>query len=613
VSGPSDDPAALLEAVVAAVVAELELDLSPEDEAQVTAVVAQTPSLASLGAVGEAALGLEARDTPELQAAAERDPDSSWVLSERAEALAAAGELEPALAASLAAIQAAPEDVEALVKRGVVLAAAGDAETARQAFEAALALNRTHAVALAGSARFAATPEAAQAALTQALRAYPRYTAVYLERAALQRQTGDLEGALATLREAVARVPESASLHAALIGELVRRGEEAEALTVLEARLAADADPDPSIYALATELAPSQRARALAILREGRERHPQDAALALAEAEVLRAGGDFEAAEGVLREALAAAPNHPELANQLAITQAQAGNTDAARATLEAAVTQHPQARAVLERNLAQLLLEAGQNEAAVEVLEPLLARTPEDAELYTLYGLALGGMGRFDQALNALDEALRLAPGSSDAQNARRLVEQNQNLSGSERLAFDPDVAAVFGAGLSALQADELQTAQREFDRAAELQAETAGAGGAETGTLAFYQGYARQLQGDLRGAVDHYERALEHLSESATVLNNAGFAYFRLGRFDRALDYLTRATQADPGNSEAQLNLGLVLFDLGRFEQAVAPLERALAGNPALAELRVDPGDGEPLLLPELVERARRAVNAR
>lgn len=325
---------------------------------------------------------------------------------------------------------------------------------------------------------------------------------------------------------------------------------------------------------------------------------------------MLRGTGNLEAAEAVLQEALDAAPTNPELANQLAITQAQAGRTDEARATLEAALAQNPQARGVLERNLAQLLLEAGQNEAAIGVLEPLLARDAGDPELYTLYGLALGGAGRFDQALNALDEALRLAPTSQDAQNARRLVEQNQRLTGAERLAFDPDVAAVFGAGLSALQADELAAAQREFDRAAELQADVADEAGAEAGTIAFYQGYARQLQGDLRGAVEHYERALEGLPESATVLNNAGFAYFRLGRFDRALDYLTRATQADPDNSEAQLNLGLVLFDLGRFAQAVAPLERALERNPDLAELRVDPGDGEPLLLPELVDQARQSA---
>lgn len=604
--GPGDDPAALLEAVVAAVVSELNLTLSPEDEAQVAAVVAQTPSLESLAAASEAALGLEARDTPELQAAAERDAGSSWVLSERAEALAATGEVEAALEGSLAAIEAAPEDVEALVKRGVVLAAAGDGEGARGAFEAALALNPAHAVALAGSARFAESPEAAQAALEGSLAAYPRYAAAYLELAALQRRAGDAEGALATLREAATRVPESVSLQAAFIGEAVRSGDEAGALAFLEARLDAP-DPAPSVYALATGLAPSQNARALEIIRAGRDRHPQDAALALAEAEVLREGGDLEGAETVLRDALAAAPENPEVANQLAITQAQAGRADEARATLEAAAQQNPQARAVLERNLAQLLLEAGQNEAAIGTLEPLLERAPEDADLYTLYGVALGGAGRFDQALNALDEALRLAPDSESAQNARRLVEQNQRLTGAERLAFDPNVAAVFGAGLSALQANDLEAAQREFDRAFELQGEAAEATGPEAGTLAFYQGYTRQLQGDLRGAVQRYEAALAGLPESATVLNNAGFAYFRLGRFDRALDYLTRATQTDPANSEAQLNLGLVLYDLGRFEQALEPLERALTESPDLANLRVDPGDGEPLLLPDLVERAR------
>lgn len=619
VEGELNDPAALLQRVVEAVIGELGLTLSPEDQAQVAAVTAQTPSLESLAAVAEASLALETALTPELQAAAERDSGSSWVLAERAEALAATGENDAALASSLQAIQAAPEDIEALVNRGVVLAATGDASTAREAFGAALTLNPAHAVALAGSARFAENPEAARSALEAALTSYPRYTAAYLELAALQRQTGAPQTALQTLRRGAEQVPESASLKAAFIGQAVRNGNADEAFSFLEAALAeAEPDPPPSLYALAsafgeaqvseTQISEAQSERALEIVREGRSRYPQDAALVLAEAEVLSGRGDDAGAEGVLASARAFAPENPEVANQLAITQARQGKTDEARATLEEVAAQNPQVGSVLERNLAQLYLEAGSSEEALATLEPLLERTPDDPDLYTLYGVALGRVGRFDQALNALDEALRLAPESASAQNARRLVEQNQQLTGAQRLAFDPNAAAVFGAGLSALEASELTAAQREFDRALELQSNAGN--GAEGGLIAFYQGYVRQLQGDLRGAVQHYETALEGLPESATVLNNAGFAYFRLGRLDRAVDYLNRAVAADPDNSEAQLNLGLVYYDLGRYEGALAPLERALELRPELADTTVNVGAPEPLPLPELLERVRQGA---
>jgi tetratricopeptide (TPR) repeat protein len=111
----------------------------------------------------------------------------------------------------------------------------------------------------------------------------------------------------------------------------------------------------------------------------------------------------------------------------------------------------------------------------------------------------------------------------------------------------------------------------------------------------------------------VTAYETALGGFLEAdagqATVLNNAGFAYFRLGRLDKAVDYLTRAVAADPENSEAQLNLGLIYYDLGRFEDALTPLEAALAQNPSLAETPVDTGEGDPLPFSELLERVRQA----
>ncbi len=106
-------------------------------------------------------------------------------------------------------------------------------------------------------------------------------------------------------------------------------------------------------------------------------------------------------------------------------------------------------------------------------------------------------------------------------------------------------------------------------------------------------------------------YETALEGFpkanSGQATVLNNAGFAYFRLGRFDKAVDYLTRAVAADPSNSEAQLNLGLIYYDLDRLQEALGPLEAALAQNPSLAETTVNTGAAEPVPFTELLSEVR------
>jgi len=295
-----------------------------------------------------------------------------------------------------------------------------------------------------------------------------------------------------------------------------------------------------------------------------------------------------------LQAGVAQAPGHLGLINQLAITQARQGKLDEARATLEAVARQD----ARLQFNLAQIYLQAGQSRAAASLLEPLLARYPDDPELFTLLGIALGRSGQFDRALSALEQALALSPNDSQALAAKNALEQNRNVVGSERIELGA-AAPAFEAGLAALEQNDLPRALSEFRQARATQ---------DHGLLAFYEGYTLQLQGDLRGAIASYERALADLPNSATVLNNLGFAYFNLGRFDRALTHLAQATQADAANVQAQLNLGLVLYSLNRYRDALGPLERALALDPSLGEVMVTTDTGARVSLAALLDDARR-----
>ena len=590
INGPLDAPETLLTSLTNTVISELGLNVSAEDRGQIDAVLAQTPPLTDLSAVAESALGLQTNDPTSAETVLGLETDSSWVLSEQAEILTRTNDLGEALNTSLEAIQSAPEDIEALVTRGAVLLASGDDATAQQAFEAALFLNPTHALALAGLGRL----QNDTARLEAALSAYPRYVPAYIDLASAQQAQEDAQAALETLQRGTENVPDSVTLQRAFIDETVRQGDAAGALGYLQNTLSEQSDAPADLYALASELPSEVALQALEIVREGRNIYPQDTSLALAEASLLTQAGEIEAAESVLSEAREVAPSDLRVLNQLAIAQAQQGKLDEARATLESA----PQTNSTVQINLAQILLEAGQTDAAIELLEPLLAEAPRDAELFSLYGVALGQAGRYDQALNALDEALALEPDLEQAQRAKQLITQNQVLTQGESVDLEPEAATLFNSGLSALGAGEIAAAQGDFDRALEIQ---------NSGLLFFYQGYTRQLQGDLRDAVTSYESALEDLSESAPILNNLGFAYFRLGRYDRAIDYLERAVAADPENSEAQLNLGLIYYDLERYSQAVEPLERAAQLRPELSQTSVQIGEEESLGFSELLEQAR------
>ncbi len=596
VQGNLNQPQQLVSQVVNAVVRELGLRVGGQDRRELDEVLTQTPSLPSLASVAQAALRLQAPDLTGLQAAAELDAGSSWVLSEYGRALALQGNTAAALDASLRAIQASPSDIEALIIRSIILRSSGDPATALQGFNAALALNPNHALALAGRAQLLDDPTAASTDLDTAISVDPRLSDAYLALVTLQRtQSPQGRAALQTAREGARRIPGAVSLHREVVAESLRLGDPGGAYAYLNDFLASNPTTNPGVYALAAAL-PSDQGfgdAALALVRLGYSQYPSNPVLARAEADLLLAQGDLAGAENALRQALSANPNDATLLNQLAVFLAEQGRLDEAQSTLEASSEQD----LTLRLNLAQIYLEAGQSEAAVGVLEPLLARYPQEADLYSLYGISLGRTGRYDQALNALDRALQLNPNLEQARRAQNVIEQNRNLTGGEQIALTENAGQLFQAGLAALEAGNFGEAVTQFTQARQQE---------DSGLIAFYQAYSQQLSGNIRQAVQGYERALQDLPNNPTVLNNLGFAYYRLGRFDRALPYLEQAVAADADNVEAQLNYGLVNYDLGRFNDAVAPLERVLALQPSLGDQQVNTGQAV-LTLRELVEDAR------
>jgi cellulose synthase operon protein C len=584
VTGPLMETPLLVERVLAAVIDALELSVSDEDRRELDSVVAQTPSFASLRAVAEASTRLRAPDSAQLEAAAQIDGESSWVMAEGARALALEGDLNRARNLSTRAVSAAPFDVEAWVDHGIITLAAGDQEGARSAFERALRLNPGHALALAGRGQLTQDEAEAEAALRAALESYPRLVDAYLQLARRQ----DPRTGLETLRAGASRVPESLALHEAVISETLRLDSERAALEYLRGLLTAQPDSPPTIYALAARLpSDAQAAGALELIRQGRERYPGSVTLALAESAVHERQGDLAAAEAALREGLESQPDDLTLANQLAIVQARQGRLGEAQATLESIAGEALAAQV----NLAQVYLQAGQSGEAMSLLEPLLQDQPEDAQLWTLYGIALGRSGRYGEALEALDQSLALDPENEEVRRARAIFEQTSGVTGGEEITLTPEASAPFEAGLAALQAGDLSLAASEFSRARDAE---------DAAIIAFYEAYALQLSGRPRQAIGAYERALEEYSENSTIKNNLGYAYLQVGRFDRALSLIGEAIELNENNARAHLNLGLTYYRLGRYGEALSAWERAVALEPMLED---DLG--------ELLESARDQAN--
>lgn len=91
------------------------------------------------------------------------------------------------------------------------------------------------------------------------------------------------------------------------------------------------------------------------------------------------------------------------------------------------------------------------------------------------------------------------------------------------------------------------------------------------------FREAYHRQMEGDLEGAIDHYQRsiALHPTAEAHTFL---GWTYSFQGRLDDAIAECKEAIAVDADFGNPYNDIGSYLIKLGRLDEAIPWLEAAI-----------------------------------
>lgn len=116
-----------------------------------------------------------------------------------------------------------------------------------------------------------------------------------------------------------------------------------------------------------------------------------------------------------------------------------------------------------------------------------------------------------------------------------------------------------------------DLKGALEDFDKALTLAPENAG--------LHNDLGLAKADSGDLAGAIASYDAALRLDPDLALAWNNRSFAKRLNGDADGALKDATMALQLNPNYARAYLNRGLCLYNLREWEDALADLEKSVS----------------------------------
>jgi tetratricopeptide (TPR) repeat protein len=114
------------------------------------------------------------------------------------------------------------------------------------------------------------------------------------------------------------------------------------------------------------------------------------------------------------------------------------------------------------------------------------------------------------------------------------------------------------------------------------------------------FARGVALHQAGDIMGAIEAYEAALEKDPERVDARSNLGAAYVRLGRYDEAITHYRGVLARLPDQAQVRFNLALALYKAARIAEAADELARVVEKDPAnrnavllLADCRLQTGD--------------------
>jgi len=272
----------------------------------------------------------------------------------------------------------------------------------------------------------------------------------------------------------------------------------------------------------------------------------------------LAARGDVDGAVGLLVEALARDPLHPQqwvLLGELCLAAEDPGLRARAPAAYRRALQSSPE-NLELHMELIRAYQELGLSDDARREFERLLAQHPDFDRGWLGLGLYHTFESRHREALAAFDEALRLRPDWPAAHLARA--------NALERLRRTPE-------------------AQEGYARVWALSP-----GSAEA---AFGLGTTALTLGDSAAAVAALERVpLEGRSAEARLA--LGKAYLRLGRLEDARRSLEQATAADPQGREAWVALAQVLARLGdaRADEALVTAEALSREEPSQLAVEIE-----------------------
>ncbi len=233
-------------------------------------------------------------------------------------------------------------------------------------------------------------------------------------------------------------------------------------------------------------------------------------------------------------------------------------------------------------------------------------------------YGNQLWRSFRYDEAVKAFDEALKINPNFSPALYARGLVLDRQNKDEEALASFEKATESEprfyeawreRGRILSSLKRypEALESIDKAIDfndkdfflymlrgnllRGLKRNSEARDAYSQAIKLNPYPFGYYIRGNtlldlGDKQGAIDDFNKAIELKPDFAEVYNSLGNAHSALGNQQRAIDDYTKAIELQPDFALAYIRRGFIRKELGNQQEAIADFTKAIELQPNSAE---------------------------
>ncbi len=465
---------------------------------------------------------------------------------------------------------------EVLVLRGKAYAALGRLNEAGRSFSEARALDPTSPLPLAGEVPILLTAGQNDLAAERARRAVeldPQSAAAYNARASVAHATGNLADALRDYERAIALQPALLDARVARAGLLLDLGRTAEAGADLD-KLTSDAPNEPRIAYL----------RALVAERGG------DTQTAIAHFTTAAQQIDALSPEWLAGQ--------EQMLMAGALAHRAAGRAEKTRSYLDVLIARYPRNLGA-RRLLAAVMIEAGDDDRARELLEPMLRKQPDDAQTLYLLGRLYLTQKRYAKAAELLERATQL--GNADPRLQSALGFSRIGLGDSETGLRSLDTA--FSKNPSdlglALALANLRMRRGERDQALAVARKAVAAAPANPfahNLLGLMCGGA----GDLAGARAAYTEALQRDPAFTTARLNLARIDSAEGHFDAARKIHATLLAADRRNATVMYEAALVEQRAGNAAEALRWFAKAYAEQPdearfglALADAQRTGGD--------------------